>query len=343
MNVEKHISALLHEHDCVIVTDFGGFVANYKPAFIHPSSHTIAPPAKRLAFNSNLVHNDGLLAQHIANQMQISYAQACKLIKTFVDVSFHTLNNGQRLVLPQIGTLYLDADGHIRFDADNQTQFSLDSFGLFTLQTPVIHRSDVSAINYNVNEKRKWWQLFEVIPVAAVLTLLFLNGPSVDQMVNKNLMGFGAAKAITPPSSTVSDTEIITPVISQQKAVVHTVVLEAPKPQPEVKQVVDNVSNSAIATSYANTLHTPQAQAVTTNISESATQNYFVVAGCFKSDANANAYTAQLKAQGLNAQIIGKRNGLNVVTCFAGSKAETMVALQHIKQKLGADVWVLKN
>ena len=36
LRLDSHISYLLHEHDCVILPAFGGFVANYHSAKIDP-------------------------------------------------------------------------------------------------------------------------------------------------------------------------------------------------------------------------------------------------------------------------------------------------------------------
>ena len=51
MKVEKHISELLYDHDCVIIPELGGFVGNYTPAQIHPVRHTFTPPFKNIIFN----------------------------------------------------------------------------------------------------------------------------------------------------------------------------------------------------------------------------------------------------------------------------------------------------
>ena len=36
---DPYINELLFDHDCVIVTDLGGFIANYRPASINPALH----------------------------------------------------------------------------------------------------------------------------------------------------------------------------------------------------------------------------------------------------------------------------------------------------------------
>ena len=62
MKFDTYIAELLEEHDCVIVPDFGGFVANYAPANVNSINHRFDPPYRKISFNKLLVHNDGLLA-----------------------------------------------------------------------------------------------------------------------------------------------------------------------------------------------------------------------------------------------------------------------------------------
>lgn len=52
--IEKYISELLYQYDCVIIPGFGGFIGNYSPALIDPIYHTFHPPYKSLLFNINL-------------------------------------------------------------------------------------------------------------------------------------------------------------------------------------------------------------------------------------------------------------------------------------------------
>ncbi len=63
MEISQYIKELLILNDCVIIPEFGGFVANYKPATIE--NNQFFPPAKEIAFNNKLVSNDGLLIKHI--------------------------------------------------------------------------------------------------------------------------------------------------------------------------------------------------------------------------------------------------------------------------------------
>ncbi len=72
MKIDQHISDLLYCYDCVIIPDFGGFVANYRSAEIDKKRNILYPPSKGIIFNKNLVHNDGLLANKIAKDENTS-------------------------------------------------------------------------------------------------------------------------------------------------------------------------------------------------------------------------------------------------------------------------------
>ena len=61
MKLDQHIRKLLQRCDCVLVPDFGGFVANNYGASIDSATHVFLPPRKAISFNVHLIRNDGLL------------------------------------------------------------------------------------------------------------------------------------------------------------------------------------------------------------------------------------------------------------------------------------------
>ncbi|MCX6296383.1 MAG: hypothetical protein NTX97_10005 [Bacteroidetes bacterium] len=143
MNVEKHIGELLYDHNCVIVPDLGGFVANYSPAKIDPSRHSFIPPSKNIVFNINLKKNDGLLANHIAISESTNYPQALKYIQHFVDDANLQLKKGSKLKIGEVGTLFLDVERNIQFEPA-ATNFLLDAFGLAPFYSPAIKRDNIA-------------------------------------------------------------------------------------------------------------------------------------------------------------------------------------------------------
>ena len=61
MKISYHIFNLLQEHDCVIVPNFGAFVARNISAKISSDGSRIYPPNKEITFNKSLIKSDGLL------------------------------------------------------------------------------------------------------------------------------------------------------------------------------------------------------------------------------------------------------------------------------------------
>lgn len=136
------VKDLLHEHDCVIVPGFGGFVCNLQPARIDQISHIITPPAKHLVFNQNLKTNDGLLASRMAEQLKINYSEAIQLIDETVDKTKDFLQDKKYLTVELFGSFRLNADANYVFLPEKNNNFLYTSFGLMPLQAdPVASRS----------------------------------------------------------------------------------------------------------------------------------------------------------------------------------------------------------
>src|SRR4051794_23557059 len=118
--IAKHIKELLFEQDCVVIPDFGGFIANYVSADIHPIRHTFAPPSKSIAFNEMLRLNDGLLASHIAQFERISREEALAKIKDFTNHLREELKQKHKYRLVEIGTLFMNQEQKIQFEPENR-------------------------------------------------------------------------------------------------------------------------------------------------------------------------------------------------------------------------------
>lgn len=133
MKLDAYISELLQDHDCVIVPEFGGFVANYAPAKINPVNNRFDPPFRKITFNQFLVHNDGLLAAYIAQKEAENYEEALRFVKDYVVLIKKELNNEHKTQIENVGVLYRQSDGSLRFEqikneAHFKAGFGLDSF-----------------------------------------------------------------------------------------------------------------------------------------------------------------------------------------------------------------------
>ncbi len=129
MELSIYIEQLLHEHDCVIVPHFGGFIANYQSAVINWSSQKIAPPKKSVLFNPNLIHNDGLLGHAVSANQGITYSSALTFIQEQVKTWQAALDTGNRVEIGEIGFLF-KANSQVVFEQSRELNILLSAYGL---------------------------------------------------------------------------------------------------------------------------------------------------------------------------------------------------------------------
>jgi len=130
-----YIKELLLLNDCVIIPEFGGFVANYKPATIRSSQFT--PPVKSISFNKKLNFNDGLFINHVASAEGLNYVAARKKVDLLVQEMNYRLTDGEKINISGIGSLQYDDQENLIFSPQVAENLNLDAFGLtpFTYKT----------------------------------------------------------------------------------------------------------------------------------------------------------------------------------------------------------------
>lgn len=128
MRLEEHIIQLIKSHNCVIVPDFGGFIANYESAWINDGIGIIYPPYKQVLFNANLRQNDGLLAHAIVLANGMSYNDALNEIEGAVKSWKKCLTDGDRLQLGEIGFLFQQGS-QIIFEQSRELNLLLQAYG----------------------------------------------------------------------------------------------------------------------------------------------------------------------------------------------------------------------
>ncbi|UYZ64117.1 HU domain-containing protein [Hymenobacter weizhouensis] len=140
--LSDHIRTLLRDHDCVIIPDFGGLIADYAPAQIHPVRHTLAPPAKRVAFNQSLTRNDGLLVDALSRALRVSTAQARQLVREAVLRMQQELENGRRVELSGVGNFRRAPGRGVEFEYTGAQNLLNASFGLPELVSRPVRATD---------------------------------------------------------------------------------------------------------------------------------------------------------------------------------------------------------
>ena len=116
IELDRHIEILLLNSDCVIIPNFGGFMAHYVEAQKDERDYTFLPPMRTIGFNPKLTLNDSLLAQSYVEVYDISYPDAIARIEDEVRELRQHLNNDGQYEMNSIGTLKLNKNGSYEFE-----------------------------------------------------------------------------------------------------------------------------------------------------------------------------------------------------------------------------------
>lgn len=307
MMIEKHISALLYRYQCVTVPGFGAFITETVSARYNETSNTFAPPKKTILFNSLLQQNDGLLANHIALEEQISFNEAVVLIQDQISLWKTNLNSKEVVYLKNIGELSLNSEQKIQFEPVGSTNYLTSSFGLTAVMATALTReqqpTETNVIELTTSTKNKprlQWMRYAAAVVAAVG--LYSSVSTYQEYEVYQEQKLAVEKDV--------QNQI------EQKLQQATFVIEAPK---VIKEKIAEVTQ------------------------QQPTKSFHIVAGAFKTEAKAQILTDELKAKGYtNAKYLSKskHNMRQVVYNSYATQEEAQADLRQIHEKVNKDAWI---
>jgi nucleoid DNA-binding protein len=301
VDVTAFIRELLFGHDCVIVPGFGGFIGNYTPARIDRSTDTFYPPVKKISFNRNLNHNDGLLAGRISGSSDINYSDARNLVEEFVAGVRKKLEKGEKVVFDNIGSFVNNDEGNLQFEPDTSVNYHLDSYGLdpfncsplegYDVRKRIIRHTEKDPVK-QASVRKILWRAAVIIPLLSLLVVVPLKTDLFKSKVE----------------STTMNPLVTAEFENNQKAVDEGSSVEPSKKEENTKATSDEVTPEKIASAVS-----------------SGTNAYFVITGSFRSKENADLQVNMLKDEGFAPEIITAENGFYrvcAVTCSDISIAE---------------------
>jgi nucleoid DNA-binding protein len=154
-NVNIHLAYLLTKHECVIIPGFGAFVVSSVATDRINKWGILYPPAKFLGFNPNVKHNDGLLANAIAKEKNISYNEATHLIRQYVESLHNQLNERNIINIPYLGDLRLSDENKIVFNPANNLSCNAFNYGFTNFHLPLLSELQASKKPENQFSKPK--------------------------------------------------------------------------------------------------------------------------------------------------------------------------------------------
>lgn len=380
IELSRHIETLLLENDCVIVPDFGGFVAHYNPATYIEEENIFLPPTRTIGFNSQLKMNDGLLVQSYMAVYGTNFPDATRMVNKEVQNLVACLHENGKVELPNIGEISYTVHGTCNFTPyDNRMTtpglYGLDSFEIKPLAT--LHKAEVRnhlhapsiearpsrrirRSSYHWKLKRSY--LSNAVAFIAAIALFFMFSTPIEN--TETIQGNYARLLPTEifeqlEKQSLAVTPVVTPQSSkvQQKAKQQAKQTAAAKAQTskEVKPIaVREVKVKTVETKKAPVVAQPtkpvESKPAVAEASPAAKaaknvkKPYHIIVASVGTEKDARATAEQLKKEGYEgaSAIIGNGKMRVSIESFS-TQAEAYRSLQVIReQKAYQNAWVLK-
>ena len=304
MKLSQYISDLLYRYECVTIPEFGAFLSKPISARIDNATSNFYPPQKQLSFNVQLKSNDGLLTSYISEIEKISYEKANYKIQKQVVQLKSRLKKGETIVFKHIGELTPSKKGIISFSPSSHLNYLSDAFGLVSFVSPTISRKSFVK-DSKPNDAIK-------LPSRGERSKQFIRYASMVIV----FMGLGGSIWSNLHLAEIEKENIL----AQREA---NITLES-KIQ-EATFVIDR-----------------PLPAVTISLKKK-TNEFHIVAGAFRVEANCKKKLQQLKELGYNAQRIGvNRYGLHQVVYESFEiRKDAEKALSEIRKVHNRSAWML--
>jgi len=364
MRLDPFIIDLLFDHDCVIIPEFGGLVANYRSAKLNVVSHVISPPAKSIGFNPSLKYNDGLLTNYISATMGITYKQAAEQLAITIAEYQQALASEGRFSIDRIGVFYKDRLGQVQFIPEEQENFLLASYGLKPIQLKLVGGMETSdstkIVELNSTGTRRW-KIAAAILLPALLAGSWILGSRASQHAE---LGFAALNPFGEPVKKASYAPVETAwnlpmsfvdesydyLLNNESINATTIDFVngvADADGLKLKDVVrpqskstESYSKSSVSET-ADTRITPSIKQTKSVAKDNAT--YTLIGGAFGVKENGQKLINQLKAMGYDADFAGMRDNLHLVAYGHFNTRKEAEKVKARVQASGAKAWIRTN
>ena len=347
------VAELLFKHDCVIVPNFGGFVARNYSSNFSKGSNLLYPQSKHILFNKNLVHNDGLLISALMQKNDISVFESTKQIEDYKDYIQSLLSVKKRFELNNIGLLYIDNENILRFEAKANVNFLIDSFGFepvvanelsVDIDKPTSARQfeDRRVVVEQIVPKKKTYAKFITLAIGIPTTVAFLlfaaNSKPIKPLLESSFNPFYIPEKTYTPNKQKHNKPVFIHSVEKPNLLVDANGFASFKLSENGTVMV------ACVDSIAKTDKTLVAKSVfnASRNYNSFDGKYQVVLGCFGIEKNANKLIQELQKKNISAGVSGINNkGLHIVSCGGfESKKDAINMLTTVRHEF-PNAWVM--
>ncbi len=329
--LSEHIEYLLLNHNCVIVPQFGAFIASISTSQRVESEELFFPPRRIVRFNPDLTEDDGLLVEVVKAVHRITIQEAKRQVQGMVlQLRQQLLSEGQ-VDFGSIGIFSQDEDGHVNFSTckagiPTPQFYGLDVFTIPKLTT--IERRDILAsahkkrsIGFSDTDKivisiNRRSLRYAVASVAAILICVLFSTP------------IALNRQHTIQEASVVSTEVASKKVNE-------------KPTTLVYKVSEQ---NGTLQNQEETKHTASAHELVQSSATTTNSKYAIVLASDVSLKNAENYVSDLRSRGYDNAAIHDNGKIRrvILTGYTNeTEAYNANSLLHKTSKEFAASWVL--
>ena len=213
-SISFYIAYLLTKHECVILPGLGAFVASGSEEWRDKKAGLLCPPGNFLGFNPDIRHNDGLLANTIANGNNISYREACLQMYQYIDRITGCMEKQMPVQMPWIGKLEFSAERKILFTPSSWLSCNVNIFGMNNFYMPSVQelinqeesplRTDVEPLPAKPSIVRR-----SLAIAAVIIGLLMIAIPVNNQLMQPSQMAAMISLPVLTETKTETEAEVV--------------------------------------------------------------------------------------------------------------------------------------
>ena len=318
----SHIEFLLHDHNCVIIPGFGGFVVNSSPAR-RDGIATFHPPSSELIFNRYLTHNDGLLAQSFMKSESIPFEAAMQKIEQSVQEILRELREERKVEMGSLGLFEMNNDKQFVYKPTAFVQPAFFGLGAASLK-PLIQMQPSASTARGEQRPPHFRSIGITAAAAAILLLLMFLLPVGDRTI------------VRQSAQIISETDLFGNRPRQSinsEVVTETVVAEKPTAGTMVTDAMDVIADAPAAE--------PESL-----VAEENQPRYYIIVGVYEVKEVAERMMENLLEGGFSERGWMKRPGridVYAVSFAEREVAESTLRMIHNEYPAHRDAWILKR
>lgn len=329
------IRQMILEGQSVGVPGLGTFHVRHIPSSYDEKNKLLNPPSREIIFEENRYLQNANFISILANKENISVDEAFQRLAEYLSGSYAQISEGKRVKFSGLGLLHKDENGKLQFEPEEELLSGGEFFGL----KPV----PLASKRKKKKNKHLVFRIFLGILLLAGLAITSYWGVMVYEMMKKPK----ETKTEAKPENVVAKI-----LLNDTGSVSHDSLPAFPPKAKTIQETLTNlkqeplpaqpITKASAATEKVKVKEAAKDDYKDVDIS-GATQKYYIIAGCFRSEEGAKRYVRELSADGWEAAIIGKTaSGLNMVAYVSFvNKSLAEQELKRIREEENKDAYMV--